>query len=238
MSIASQTCSLRCADEPRAWQRLERHAHLRAVAVQATRRATAAACPSRAGASRVASPIPSATLARAAEPEIVRHFTALADRTFGVDTGFYPLGSCTMKHNPRERTRRHAARFRDLHPHADDEDAQAPRAWAWRLQGILAEALPRGDAAACGRPAGRADRAHAHARVLRRSRRGARHDHHGRHRARDEPGERDDGGLQAGTRRDGRVREPRPRRSARESERPHGRACCSPTPRLSDSSTR
>ena len=36
-----------------------------------------------------------------AEPEIVRHFTALADRTFGVDTGFYPLGSCTMKHNPR-----------------------------------------------------------------------------------------------------------------------------------------
>ena len=35
------------------------------------------------------------------EPELVRHFTALADRTFGVDTGFYPLGSCTMKHNPR-----------------------------------------------------------------------------------------------------------------------------------------
>ena len=30
------------------------------------------------------------------EPELVRHFTALADRTFGVDTGFYPLGSCTM----------------------------------------------------------------------------------------------------------------------------------------------
>ena len=29
------------------------------------------------------------------EPELIRHFTALADRTFGVDTGFYPLGSCT-----------------------------------------------------------------------------------------------------------------------------------------------
>ena len=35
------------------------------------------------------------------ENEIVRHFTALADRNFGIDTGFYPLGSCTMKHNPR-----------------------------------------------------------------------------------------------------------------------------------------
>jgi glycine dehydrogenase subunit 2 len=35
------------------------------------------------------------------EPELVRHFTALADRNFGIDTGFYPLGSCTMKHNPR-----------------------------------------------------------------------------------------------------------------------------------------
>ena len=35
------------------------------------------------------------------EPELMRHFTALADRTFGIDTGFYPLGSCTMKYNPR-----------------------------------------------------------------------------------------------------------------------------------------
>ena len=35
-----------------------------------------------------------------AENEIVRHFTNLADRNFGIDTGFYPLGSCTMKHNP------------------------------------------------------------------------------------------------------------------------------------------
>ena len=36
-----------------------------------------------------------------AEPELVRHFTQLSTRTFGIDTGFYPLGSCTMKHNPR-----------------------------------------------------------------------------------------------------------------------------------------
>ncbi len=38
---------------------------------------------------------------RASEPELVRHYTLLSQRNFGIDTGFYPLGSCTMKHNPR-----------------------------------------------------------------------------------------------------------------------------------------
>ena len=38
---------------------------------------------------------------RASEPELVRHYTWLSHRNFGIDTGFYPLGSCTMKHNPR-----------------------------------------------------------------------------------------------------------------------------------------
>ena len=38
---------------------------------------------------------------RASEPELVRHYTWLSRRNFGIDTGFYPLGSCTMKHNPR-----------------------------------------------------------------------------------------------------------------------------------------
>ena len=38
---------------------------------------------------------------RASEPELVRHYTLLSQKTFGIDTGFYPLGSCTMKHNPR-----------------------------------------------------------------------------------------------------------------------------------------
>ena len=40
-------------------------------------------------------------LPRLSEPEIVRHYTWLSSRNFGIDTGFYPLGSCTMKHNPR-----------------------------------------------------------------------------------------------------------------------------------------
>src|SRR5581483_6204112 len=35
------------------------------------------------------------------ELDVVRHFTRLSHRTFGIDLGFYPLGSCTMKYNPR-----------------------------------------------------------------------------------------------------------------------------------------
>jgi glycine dehydrogenase subunit 2 len=75
-----------------------------------------------------------------AEPEIVRHFTALADRTFGVDTGFYPLGSCTMKHNPRVNERAAALPgFRDLHPLQEEEGSQGALELMWRLQEILAE---------------------------------------------------------------------------------------------------
>ena len=35
------------------------------------------------------------------EWEVVRHFTRLSEMTFGIDSGFYPLGSCTMKYNPK-----------------------------------------------------------------------------------------------------------------------------------------
>ena len=74
------------------------------------------------------------------EPELVRHFTALADRTFGVDTGFYPLGSCTMKHNPRVNERVVSLPgFRDLHPHQEEEAAQGALELMRRLQEILAE---------------------------------------------------------------------------------------------------
>ncbi|MEP0814007.1 MAG: aminomethyl-transferring glycine dehydrogenase subunit GcvPB [bacterium] len=40
-------------------------------------------------------------LPEVSELDVVRHYTRLSQRTFGVDTGFYPLGSCTMKYNPR-----------------------------------------------------------------------------------------------------------------------------------------
>src|SRR6185503_4388381 len=40
-------------------------------------------------------------LPEVAEPEIVRHYNRLSRRNFDLDSGFYPLGSCTMKHNPK-----------------------------------------------------------------------------------------------------------------------------------------
>jgi glycine dehydrogenase subunit 2 len=74
------------------------------------------------------------------EPELVRHVSALATRTFGIDTGFYPLGSCTMKHNPRVNERVVALPgFRDLHPHQEEDGAQGALELMWRLQEILAE---------------------------------------------------------------------------------------------------
>jgi glycine dehydrogenase subunit 2 len=79
-------------------------------------------------------------LPEVSEPELVRHFTALADRNFGVDTGFYPLGSCTMKHNPRVNERLvMLPGFRDLHPLQEEDGAQGALELMWRLQEILAE---------------------------------------------------------------------------------------------------
>jgi glycine dehydrogenase subunit 2 len=75
-----------------------------------------------------------------AEPEILRHFTELSTRNFGIDTGFYPLGSCTMKYNPRvnERLVMHPG-FRDLHPYQDEEASQGALELMWRLQAALIE---------------------------------------------------------------------------------------------------
>jgi glycine dehydrogenase subunit 2 len=75
-----------------------------------------------------------------AEPEVIRHFTKLSTRNFGIDTGFYPLGSCTMKYNPRVNERLANLRgFRDLHPLQEEEGAQGALELMWRLQEILAE---------------------------------------------------------------------------------------------------
>jgi glycine dehydrogenase subunit 2 len=75
-----------------------------------------------------------------AEPELVRHWTGLSQRNFGIDTGFYPLGSCTMKYNPRVNERVVGLPgFRDLHPYQEEEDCQGALELMWRLQEILAE---------------------------------------------------------------------------------------------------
>src|SRR6266542_1693282 len=75
-----------------------------------------------------------------AEPELLRHFTELSTRNFGIDTGFYPLGSCTMKYNPRVNERLvMLPGFRDLHPYQEEDGAQGALELMWRLQEILAE---------------------------------------------------------------------------------------------------
>jgi glycine dehydrogenase subunit 2 len=79
-------------------------------------------------------------LPEVAEFELVRHFTELSTRNFGVDTGFYPLGSCTMKYNPRINERLAALPgFARLHPLQEEEGAQGALELMWRLQEILAE---------------------------------------------------------------------------------------------------
>jgi glycine dehydrogenase subunit 2 len=75
-----------------------------------------------------------------AEPELLRHFTELSTQNFGIDTGFYPLGSCTMKYNPRVNERVVGLPgFRDLHPLQEEDGAQGALELMWRLQEILAE---------------------------------------------------------------------------------------------------
>jgi len=75
-----------------------------------------------------------------AEPDLLRHFTELSTRNFGIDTGFYPLGSCTMKHNPRVNERLAALPgFRDLHPLEDEECVQGALRLCVELQDALAE---------------------------------------------------------------------------------------------------
>jgi glycine dehydrogenase subunit 2 len=74
------------------------------------------------------------------EFELVRHFTELSTRNFGVDTGFYPLGSCTMKYNPRINERLVGLPgFAFLHPLQEADGAQGALELEWRLQKILIE---------------------------------------------------------------------------------------------------
>ncbi|HXS33579.1 MAG TPA: aminomethyl-transferring glycine dehydrogenase subunit GcvPB, partial [Solirubrobacterales bacterium] len=79
-------------------------------------------------------------LPEVAEPEIVRHYNRLSRRNFDLDSGFYPLGSCTMKHNPRlnERVAALPGHAR-LHPAQDPRRAQGALELMWLLQASLSE---------------------------------------------------------------------------------------------------
>ncbi|MCL6453184.1 MAG: aminomethyl-transferring glycine dehydrogenase subunit GcvPB [Alicyclobacillus sp.] len=74
------------------------------------------------------------------EVDVVRHFTALSTRNHGVDSGFYPLGSCTMKYNPKRNER--AARlpgFAEIHPLQPESTVQGALELLYQLQLDLAE---------------------------------------------------------------------------------------------------
>ena len=75
-----------------------------------------------------------------AQLDVVRHYLRLSERNFGVDTGFYPLGSCTMKYNPKvnEVIARYPG-FLDSHPLQDAEAVQGNLALMFALQEWLAE---------------------------------------------------------------------------------------------------
>jgi glycine dehydrogenase subunit 2 len=72
--------------------------------------------------------------------DVVRHFLALSQRNFGIDTGFYPLGSCTMKYNPKINEEIARLRgFAEAHPLADPASVQGNLALMLALQEWLAE---------------------------------------------------------------------------------------------------
>jgi glycine dehydrogenase subunit 2 len=74
------------------------------------------------------------------EPGIVRHFTYLSQMNYGVDTGFYPLGSCSMKYNPKVAESVAALPgFQRLHPHQPEETVQGALELLWRLERALCE---------------------------------------------------------------------------------------------------
>ncbi|MFB4164578.1 aminomethyl-transferring glycine dehydrogenase subunit GcvPB [Alteribacillus sp. JSM 102045] len=79
-------------------------------------------------------------LPEVSELQIMRHYTALSSRNHGVDSGFYPLGSCTMKYNPKineDIARMHG--FLHIHPYQPEEQVQGAMKLMYELQESLAE---------------------------------------------------------------------------------------------------
>lgn len=74
------------------------------------------------------------------EVEVIRHYTNLSDKNYGLDTGFYPLGSCTMKYNPKinEDTARYDG-FANLHPYQREDCVQGALQLMYELDKSLAE---------------------------------------------------------------------------------------------------
>src|SRR5437764_14429923 len=82
----------------------------------------------------------SAPLPEVSEIEVVRHYTHLSQRNFGVDTGFYPLGSCTMKYNPKlNEDMAVLPGFAHIHPLQPDSTVQCAIQLIYELEQYLSE---------------------------------------------------------------------------------------------------
>jgi glycine dehydrogenase subunit 2 len=102
-----------------------------------------------------------AELPEVAEIDLVRHYTRLSQQNYGVDTGAYPLGSCTMKYNPKmAETVAALPGFQRLHPLQPDATVQGALELLWRLERSLcqitgmAAATLQPPAGACGEMTG------------------------------------------------------------------------------------
>jgi glycine dehydrogenase subunit 2 len=74
------------------------------------------------------------------EIDLIRHFVNLSTRNMSIDTNFYPLGSCTMKYNPKRHERLGSlAGMANLHPLQTDASCQGMLKMLWEMQNILAE---------------------------------------------------------------------------------------------------
>src|SRR5436309_3326946 len=90
--------------------------------------------------------LPKATLADAAPPlpevgqiDLVRHYVNLSSRNMSIDTNFYPLGSCTMKYNPKRHERLASLPgMANVHPLQSDASCQGMLHVLWEMQNILA----------------------------------------------------------------------------------------------------
>lgn len=88
-------------------------------------------------------------LPNVSEPEVVRHFTRLSQKNYSIDSGFYPLGSCTMKHNPRlNELLARLPGFAQAHPYQPKETLTGAHAlmqelghWLCTLTGMAAASL-------------------------------------------------------------------------------------------------
>ena len=79
-------------------------------------------------------------LPEASEGQILRHFVNLSTMNYHVDKGMYPLGSCTMKYNPKINEKIASfSGFSEIHPHLPDEHVQGALELMYNLCGFLAE---------------------------------------------------------------------------------------------------